>query len=361
MIRSIDSLSFNSKGEASALDFLHYILLEYQRLQLKAYHDEEIMHRQRKRKLAEITVPPVDELFYKEPAIIIKNFDYENAVYVQPTQYITQHTDGSLIAEIDEALLRIAAPASRAQNNPPKTREEQRKERIKEKNQENEDHALKGLSTAPKVIKTFREPTKNEEERSKEREEHARPPHKKVLKSKNKDLHQNIFSQEDFISGPHHPTTKSKTVSKKVKIPVQAHETLSPSKSSKGHLQVSPSIPAVFSNGSERGHTSSYRSLYNYGSRGQDIISRQVDTKTPADDDSEEERPKADFSNFLSSAAQKPSFLTRSNKKRKNTSNYHANHNVNRSPPELPPRDFSPSNEFKLRQSMDMDQSEDTR
>jgi hypothetical protein len=68
----------------SALDFMHYCLLEYQRLQLKAYHDDEIMMRQRERKLKELTVKPIDTMFYRDPCILIRNFDYENEVYVPP-------------------------------------------------------------------------------------------------------------------------------------------------------------------------------------------------------------------------------------------------------------------------------------
>lgn len=67
VIKNLDPMSFDAYGQVSALDFLHFTLLEFQRLQLKAYHDEEIMHKQRQRKLAEIKVPPISEMFYRDP------------------------------------------------------------------------------------------------------------------------------------------------------------------------------------------------------------------------------------------------------------------------------------------------------
>ena len=133
MIKSLNPLSFNSTEEISVLDFMHFCLIEYQRLQLIAFHDDEVMQRQRKRKLDDVRVPPIDQMFYKDPSIIIKIFDYDNAGYIPAVQYQTNRTVNTVFGEIDEGLLRIAAPVSKFQNNPPKTVEEKRKEREKEK------------------------------------------------------------------------------------------------------------------------------------------------------------------------------------------------------------------------------------
>ena len=43
VIKSLNPLSFNSTEEISVLDFMHFCLIEYQRLQLKAFHDDKVM------------------------------------------------------------------------------------------------------------------------------------------------------------------------------------------------------------------------------------------------------------------------------------------------------------------------------
>ena len=128
VIRNLDFRSYNSQMEMSTVDFLHFILLEYQRLQLKAYHDDEIKYNQKERKLKEITVPPIEEMFYKDPQILIRNFDYENAVYI-PQENMQNISTDLTILDMNDTILRIGVPASKFQNNPPKTLEEQRRER----------------------------------------------------------------------------------------------------------------------------------------------------------------------------------------------------------------------------------------
>ena len=71
-------------------------------------------------------------------ALSSKIFDYDNVGYIPAVQYQTNRTVNTVFGEIDEGLLRIAAPVSKFQNNPPKTVEEKRKEREKEKIDEEE-------------------------------------------------------------------------------------------------------------------------------------------------------------------------------------------------------------------------------
>jgi hypothetical protein len=206
VIHSLDTLSYNSYGQVSALDFMHFTLLEYQRLQLKAYNDEEIMHKQRERKLAEVTVPPIDKMFYKDPSIIIRNFDFENSKYVSQLNYNTPFSNGEVVDGIDVSLLRIAAPTSRLQNNPPKTREEQRKERMKERNQEeiNELDQAKG----PKVIKISKKNVDTVAAELNEREQFVEE-RKKIIKKVGNAQKQNIFSQNNPYGGSSNPLEQS--------------------------------------------------------------------------------------------------------------------------------------------------------
>jgi len=354
VIRSIEGLSYDSQGQVSALDFLHFTLLEYQRLQLKAYHDDEVMHWQRQTKLAEMTVSAINTMFYRDPWIIIKNFDYENESYVPPSYYNTAQTNNaSPEVEINEALLRISTPASRFQNNPPKTREEQRRVRNKEKHAEEHEH-VKVPTHAPKVIKSTKNTIKVENTELNDREEH---PLQKASRKALKDPAHNVFKQSTPVRNNSSQERVKKleselkrldnergSIQKEIQNLKSDQIGLSPSKGSQAHLKASPSMTKIFKNGSERGQTSSHRSLYQYGSRS-NIMVPQEDHKMNIVEQSavsSDEEHKEDFSYFLDCAAHKPNFLSRSAKKQNQVDpDSYENYEMNKSPPELPPRDFN--------------------
>lgn len=252
--------------------------------------------------------------------------------------------------------MRIAAPSSRFQNNPPKTREELRKERNKEKTTQGAENP--DFGTIPKSVKAVRAAAKVEENNDDKIEE--KKVHKKVIKRPVENKRNSVF-QNDTFHQEHSSEVHVKGSFGKRLQPEQ--NSLSPGKGSQAHLKASPSIPGIFTNESERGHTSSYRSLYAYGSRGQDIITRREDKKSIEQEDQSDEEHKEEFSQFLYCASQTPAFLTKSGKKKhvNISSNYEANHGFTKSPPELPPRDFNETSEFKMRQQLDMDNSDDKR
>lgn len=287
---------------------------------------------------------------------MIRNFDYDNEKYIPQSHFQTHHTVITQAGEIDENLLRIAVPASRFQNNPPKTREEQRKERNKEKHVAGTESL--DFGTAPKSIKAIRATTKNEDKHAEGIEE--KKAHKKVIKRPVENKRNSVFQNDTFHQEHSSELHGKESIARRLQ-PDQ--NSLSPSKGSQAHLRASPSIPGIFTNGSERGHTSSYRSLYAYGSRGQDIITRREDKKSVEQEDQSVDEHKQEFSQFLYSAAQTPAFLTKSGRKKhvNISSNYEANHGYTKSPPELPPRDFNETSEFKVRQQLDMDNSDERR
>jgi hypothetical protein len=156
-------------------------------------------------------------------------------------------------------------------------------------------------------------------------------------------------------------------LNKEIEMIRNDQKSLSPSKGSQVHFKASPSIPGIFSNGSDRGHTSSYRSLYVYGSRS-NILFQAEDEKLdirklnpPEKSESSEEINEEDFSNFLTLAAHKPSFLSRSGRKTRIEANYENYYLDKKNPPKLPPRDFDEINDFKLKQSLDFTNSDDRR
>lgn len=362
-------MSYNLYGQVSALDFLHFTLLEYQRLQLKAYHDEEITHRQRERKLDEITVPAIDDMFYKDPAIIIRNFDYEHAVFLPASNYQTNQT-GDTVININENLLRLAVPSSRFQNNPPKTREELRMER-KRKENEKDNPPETGFSKQPQKIMRVKANKNAKPLMDEDKELNDRSEVNALKGSKNPKVISRIVQNNNTASTIFKDDLPSSIVrnpdSRIVKFDGEqdnknkeifgTRNDESPSKtSSRANLGISPSTQKLLGIGSDRGHTSSYRSLYAYGSRGQDTPQKEENKETRAapEPDSDNDSHKDDFSSILYNTY-KPSFLLhKSEKKARNEekeveSLYRGNHNGTKSPPpKLPPRD-----------SPDLEQSEE--
>jgi hypothetical protein len=372
----MDNMSYNVYGQISALDFLHFTLLEYQRLQLKAYHDEEIIHRQRERKLAEITVPAIDDMFYRDPAIIIRNFDYGNAFFLPPSNYHTQQTGGSGI-DIDEGLLRLAVPVSRFQNNPPKSRDEKRQER-KRLEHEKDNNEMAGYSPQSKKVVPKRKiknagPIQIEDIELNDRAEPSAI--KGSLKPKIISKQNKVNNTESTIFKDNQLPFRSKELESKLEnldsirvspnIKIDDFQTnQSPSKfSSRANLGISPSTQKLLGVGA---HTSSVRSLYGYGSRGQNTPHKEENKETDAapEPESDTDSHKEDFSSMLYNV-HKPSFITRSGKKTSNedkevASYYKGNTNRSRSPPpDLPPRDFTELNDRQIKQSLDLEQSEE--
>lgn len=338
VIKSLNPLSFNSTDEISVLDFMHFCLVEYQRLQLKAFHDEEVMQKQRKRKIDDIKVPPIDQMFYKDPSIIIKNFDYDHAEYVPVAPYQTNRTANTTFGEIDEGLLRIAAPTSKFQNNPPKTVEEKRK--LREKADDDETVVKTAAPQKAKLLST-KNIKKDDQEPNEWDADFQVTNNIKIIGGSKARKDPNIFAQDDKLDAPTYKNdapSQLKLTENRAKISNQERAKLTPIKGSNINL----GVPGVFINNSEAGHTSSHRSLYSYGSRNNDIISAsQADIVPETQPSRPDEKQQEDFSGFLSWAAQnKPSFLNKTKKHRQLDSNYENAYNKVANAPDLPPRDY---------------------
>jgi len=152
----------------------------------------------------------------------------------------------------------------------------------------------------------------------------------------------------------------SQISNEKSNIDSNKNNEMSPSK--RGYFVHSPGVKQSVEGHS--GHTSSHRSLYNYGSRAQENASPVEEIKDTEyqSKSSEENIKKNDFSNFLSGAANKPTFLSRSGKKNQNINdNYASNHDFREvsPPPDLPPRDFNDTQESRTKQSLDFINSDE--
>ena len=297
VIKSLNPLSFNSTDEISVLDFMHFCLVEYQRLQLKAFHDEEVMQKQRKRKIDDIKVPPIDQMFYKDPSIIIKNFDYDHAEYVPVAPYQTNRTANTTFGEIDEGLLRIAAPTSKFQNNPPKTVEEKRK--LREKADDDETVVKTAAPQKAKLLST-KNIKKDDHELNERDADFQVTNNMKIIGGSKARKDANIFAQDDKLDAPTYKNdapSQLKLSENRAKVGNQERAKLTPIKGSNINL----GVPGVFINNSEAGHTSSHRSLYSYGSRNNDIISAsQADIVPETQPSRPDEKQQEDFSGFLS-------------------------------------------------------------
>lgn len=302
VIRSLDTLSFSSSEEISALDFMHFWLIEYQRLQFKSNHDEEIMYRQRERKLSEIYVPLIDDMFYRDPAIIIRNFDYSNHYAYSPPDYGSNIGTTVNGVEIDESLLRIAAPSSKFQNNPPKTREEQRKEQKLKEKQSNEpkklDLDIELPPQAPKVVKGKKILNAQPDDVN----DQGLPP--KVRSSRiigsgaaGPQSH-NIFSQSDREDmSSYSPPEKNRGL--------ETNQKRSNDERSSNYNLSPHNVPGIFTLGAGT-HSTSQRSLFRSVGRNEDIEIAETQQEPLLESESEpDNEKKQEFSNFLSSAATK--------------------------------------------------------
>lgn len=350
VIKSLNPLSFNSTDEISVLDFMHFCLVEYQRLQLKAFHDEEVMQRQRKRKVDDIKVPPIDQMFYRDPSIIIKNFDYENAQYIPVAQYQTNRTVNTAYGDIDESLLRIAAPTSKYQNNPPMTVEEKRK--LREKPDDDEALIKTVVPQKPKHISSKTIKKGDHELNDRDIDAQAANDDKSIIGGGKSRVNANVFTKDgklDTSAQQNSALGPAKTTGSRGKIRNQESAKLMPARGA------NLGVPGVFINNSDAGHTSSHRSLYSYGSRNNDIISvPQTETKPQAQPKQPVESYNADeFSGLLSSAAiNKPSFLDKTKKHKhadSNHENYENSHSNRASVPELPPRNSEHRGELETK------------
>ncbi|CAI2368078.1 unnamed protein product [Moneuplotes crassus] len=259
VIRNLDKMSYNSLMQISALDFLHFSLLEYQRLQLQTYHDEEIKHEQHIRKLKECTVPKIDDMFYKDPSLIVKNFDYENAVYL-PKEHARNITEDEDATALYEKICKIGIPISKFQNNPPKTRDEQRRKRNKEK-----------------------KPSRKEEDQSPIDIISGKQP-KKVMRLKHEDMELNDREESKLIDK-----------SKDLKMNSSRDKSMDFQKQS---LSSAPGYDPEYSN---------HRSLFT-----RTIFEKEPESESPPVNITQTEsvtKKTDNFSNFLFRPTQKPSFL----------------------------------------------------
>lgn len=318
------------------------------------------MYRQRERKLAEITVPPIDQMFYRDPAIIIRNFDYVNDLSMVGISKFNTKTSTTIIGgNLDEALLRISAPSSKFQNNPPKTREEVRKEKKLKEIQDAIKTSESELPTQgpPKVIKKLPPKPVNIEDTKIESAEQTFGAKKllasnRIIGGAGNAKESSIFNSNDSPQTNHKITKTGKIELEEEK---SNKDSLSPHKSSRYNLN-SGQVPGIFTR-SDYANTASQRSLFKSASRNDDIDMVDVRKQLITSEIESEVEKQEEFSNFLFSAAKnKPTFMNRSSKRQLQVSVLQYEHHYEPSggaPPMLPPRDYIEKEEHKATLSID--------